>query len=118
MGTPEVATQVASGEELYGMGDVGRCELVEGRIVPMSPAKPQHGEFEHRMARLIDDFVPEADAGVLLVEPEAQVVSLCRSPTDFIELGTSDMLSLDDGLPGFALSLAELFRAGSDAALS
>lgn len=34
-----------SGEDLPSMG-VGRCELVEGRIVPMSPTNFAHGDVE------------------------------------------------------------------------
>jgi len=32
---PRIETPV-TGEELLAMGDIGPCELVEGRIVPMS----------------------------------------------------------------------------------
>ena len=67
MTTPELATKIITGEELYEMGDVGRCELVEGRIVQMSPTKPQHGQFEYRVANIIDKFAREKDLGVVMV---------------------------------------------------
>ncbi len=39
-------TQTITGEELLAMGDIGRCELVEGKIVAMSPTGREHGEIE------------------------------------------------------------------------
>jgi hypothetical protein len=36
-----------TGEELAKMGNLGRCELVAGRIVPMSPTGYEHGEIEN-----------------------------------------------------------------------
>lgn len=38
--------KVITGEELLEMGDIGRCELVEGRIVSMSPAGNLRGMVE------------------------------------------------------------------------
>ena len=47
-----------TGDELAQMPDPGLCELVDGRIVPMSPTNPEHGRIEgniaaelHRVAR-------------------------------------------------------------------
>ncbi|MBK8988860.1 MAG: Uma2 family endonuclease [Chloroflexi bacterium] len=56
-----------TGEELLEMGDMGPCELVEGRIVPMSPTKIQHGRFEYKLARLLGDFVAENNLGEIMV---------------------------------------------------
>lgn len=38
--------KIITGDELLAMGDIGRCELVEGRIVPMSPTGNEHGICE------------------------------------------------------------------------
>ena len=62
-----VAAEWITGEELYEMADVGRCELVEGRIVEMSPTKPEHGRYEYLLARRIGDFVEERDLGQVMV---------------------------------------------------
>ena len=59
--------QVVTGEELYEMGDIGRCELVEGKVVRMSPVKPGHGRFEFRLAKHISDFVEANDLGEVMV---------------------------------------------------
>jgi len=39
-------TDIISGEELGAMGDIGPCELVQGRIVQMSPTCYEHGHIE------------------------------------------------------------------------
>ncbi|MBL1129503.1 MAG: Uma2 family endonuclease [Chloroflexi bacterium] len=56
-----------TGEELAAMGDLGRCELVAGRIVKLSPTKMPHGRYEFEMARLLGDFVEKHDLGVVMV---------------------------------------------------
>ncbi|HEY0513442.1 MAG TPA: Uma2 family endonuclease [Thermoanaerobaculia bacterium] len=35
-----------TGEELSRYPDLGPCELVDGRIVPLPPTRPEHGEIE------------------------------------------------------------------------
>jgi Uma2 family endonuclease len=42
---PELSTLI-TGDELLAMGDTGRCELVEGKIVYMSPTGLDHGRYE------------------------------------------------------------------------
>ncbi|MBI4670711.1 MAG: Uma2 family endonuclease [Chloroflexi bacterium] len=39
-------TQIITGEELLAMGEIGRCELVEGNIVMLSPTGGPHGSIE------------------------------------------------------------------------
>ncbi|MGQ0604166.1 MAG: hypothetical protein ACT4QE_20990 [Anaerolineales bacterium] len=39
----ETAEKLITGDELLAMGDVGPCELIEGRIVTMSPTGDPHG---------------------------------------------------------------------------
>lgn len=48
---------------------------------------------------------------VLLVEPQARLVSVYRSPTELVELSADETLALDDLLPGFALPLSQLFES-------
>ncbi len=38
-----IESQLITGEELLAMPGIGPCELVEGRIVPMSPTGGEHG---------------------------------------------------------------------------
>lgn len=56
-----------TGEELAAMGDLGRCELVEGRVVKLSPTKMLHGRYEFEMARFLGNFVEEHNLGVVMV---------------------------------------------------
>jgi Uma2 family endonuclease len=46
-----------TGEQLLRMADVGPCELVDGRIVPMTPTGGEHGRVELKIAAAIDKYV-------------------------------------------------------------
>ena len=52
-----------TGEELLAMGDVGPCELIDGRIVPMTPTGGWHGIIESNLAYALTRFVRERDLG-------------------------------------------------------
>ena len=52
-----------TGEELSEIGDIGPYELVEGRIVKMSPTKMPHGKIEMRLARYFGNYVEENNLG-------------------------------------------------------
>jgi Uma2 family endonuclease len=58
--------RLITGEELARMADVGRCELVDGRIVRMSPTGYRHGEIEARIAVLLEQFVRPRNLGKVL----------------------------------------------------
>ncbi len=181
-----VGETLLTGANLLEMGDIGPCELVEGRIVLMSPTKMPHGRLEYHIARIIGNFVEdEHDLGevmvgeigiythknpdtvrgadvlyisherlaqnrgdgflevapelivevmstndrwvdvrkklreyfaigvvvVLVVEPKERLVSLFRSPTQMQELREQDMLIMEDILPGFQVSIADLLTS-------
>lgn len=48
------------------MGDLGRCELIDGRIVRLSFADCKHGEVEVRIAALLEAFVRPRRLGRVL----------------------------------------------------
>jgi Uma2 family endonuclease len=50
-------TKLISGEELLAMGDIGPCELIDGRIVPMSPTGGEHGYIEFYLGAELTHFV-------------------------------------------------------------
>lgn len=60
-------TTLITGEELAAMGDSGPCELVEGRILKLSPAKMPHGRYEYEIAKIIGNFAEENNLGVVMV---------------------------------------------------
>lgn len=49
--------ETMTGEDLLGLGDIGPCELVDGRILPMTPTAWKHGRIELRLAARLDAFV-------------------------------------------------------------
>ena len=40
---PKHRIKLITGEELLAMGDIGPCELIDGRIVSMTPTGSEHG---------------------------------------------------------------------------
>jgi len=95
-----LSTRLITADELLKMGDIGRCELIYGELVMMSPAGMDHGAVAIRIGRLLDEFVEKNDLGqVFAGETGYKVESqpdLVRAPdASFIR---KDRLS--GGLPG------------------
>lgn len=57
MALSETLKKPVSGEELFKMGDIGRCELVKGEIKHMSPAGGRHGELTNWIGTLLANHV-------------------------------------------------------------
>ena len=78
------ATKRITAEELIEMGDIGRCELIYGDLIMMSPAGFGHGEIALRIGRLLGNFVEEHDLGVVLAAETGYLVEtdpdLVRAP--------------------------------------
>jgi Uma2 family endonuclease len=64
--TAQTATTLITGEELLAMGDIGPCELIDGRIVPLSPTGGRHGIIESRLASTLSFFVQQHNLGWVL----------------------------------------------------
>jgi Uma2 family endonuclease len=60
-----IATKPITADELFSMGDIGRCELIYGELVMMSPAGAAHGVVASRFARYLTEFVEEHGLGVV-----------------------------------------------------
>ena len=60
-----VSTKPVSAEELLAMGDIGRCELIYGELVMMSPAGAEHGIVAMRFGSCLQAFVDEHGLGVV-----------------------------------------------------
>src|SRR5262245_49378098 len=59
---PPIERSIA-GDELFAMGDIGPCELVDGRIVPMTPTGSEHGAIEVRLITALSIFVRQRNLG-------------------------------------------------------
>src|SRR5262245_39453052 len=55
-----------TGDELARMPDHDLCELVDGRIVPMSPTNPNHGRIEVNIATAIHAVVRTQNFGIIM----------------------------------------------------
>lgn len=64
--TPAIRKKLVTGKELLEMGDIGPCELIEGRIVKMSPTNTEHSELEIELGRLLANFVIEKKLGKVM----------------------------------------------------
>jgi Uma2 family endonuclease len=60
-----VETKLITGEELFEMPGVGSCELIDGKIVPMSPTGGGHGGFESALVIELGIFVRRERLGYL-----------------------------------------------------
>jgi Uma2 family endonuclease len=56
-------TKLITGEELLEMGDIGPCELIDGRIVPMAPTGGEHGNIESNLTTELKVFVRQHQLG-------------------------------------------------------
>ena len=56
-----------TGEELERMPGVGPCELIDGRIVPMSPTGGEHGRVELNVGAILREFVKSRRLGRVFV---------------------------------------------------
>jgi len=66
----EIAVQMdtlITGEEVLAMGDIGPYELVEGRIVSMSPTGHKHARYESNFDEHLKAFVRQHNLGYVMV---------------------------------------------------
>jgi Uma2 family endonuclease len=172
-------------EELFHAPGLGRCELVRGELIMMTPAGEEHGwivinmstplalhvrekglgrvygaETGFRIARdpdtvrapdvafvraerlgprpgkkffegapdlavevlspddrasevlaKVHEWLETGSRAVWLVDPDTRTVTVYRSRTQIVTLGTSDQLTGEDVVPGFSIPVAEIFSA-------
>jgi len=56
-----------TGDELARMPDHDLTELIDGRIVPLSPTNSEHGRIEANVSRALGNFVSAQKLGLVLV---------------------------------------------------
>lgn len=57
---------ILSGEDLFDMGDIGRSELVKGKLLLMAPTGYEHGISENRIGSLLREHVNQKGIGEVL----------------------------------------------------
>ena len=136
MGLPEtLKTKPITGEEFFKMGDIGRCELVRGEVIHMSPAGWRHGEIAHKIAQYVSIHADEnklgevsaAETGFYVQRnpdtvraPDAMFVSNERvaqigDPVKFLDVAPDlaiEVLSPDDTWMQVETKVEEYFQAG------
>ena len=65
-------------DELLAMGDIGRCELIYGELVMMSPAGAEHGIVALRFGSFLREFVDPKALGYVFAAETGFMVS--RNP--------------------------------------
>ena len=55
--------ELITGEDLLAMGDIGPWELIDGRIVAMSPTGDEHGTIEFNLGSELRAFVRQNNLG-------------------------------------------------------
>ena len=65
--TAPTDAKLITGEELALLPDLGPCELVNGRIVPMSPTGGEHGRIESNFGEAISSFARARNLGKVFV---------------------------------------------------
>lgn len=63
---PSVQEKLVTGDELLAMGDIGRAELIDGRVFYMPPTSGGHGYHELEIGALLRNFVRPRKLGWVL----------------------------------------------------
>jgi Uma2 family endonuclease len=124
-------------EELFELPDDGsRHELVEGELIPMTPAGARHGAIAVRVARLLDEYAEAHDLGVcgtaepgfilrrdpdIVRAPGVSFVAKARIPATGIPTSywpfapdlAVEVVSPSDRLSDVHAKLADYFSAGA-----
>ena len=111
MSTP--ATKPITADELLKMGDIGRCELIYGELIMMSPAGAEHGVVAMRFGRFLGEFVDKHQLGVVFAAETGFKIAtspdLVRAPdASFVRksrLASSLPKGYFDGVPDLAVEV-------------
>src|SRR6202035_662933 len=135
MSWPRPAQQdLMTGEEILGRPDLGPCELIDGRVVPLGPTSFDHGRIELRLGAALlayaessgrgeagggevgiylrrgPDTVPAADALIISAERSAR-----RGPSGYLDVApelVAEILSPADRWSDVTAKIEEYLAAG------
>ncbi|MCS7289363.1 MAG: Uma2 family endonuclease [Roseiflexus sp.] len=134
---PETSERLITGSELAAMGNIGRCELVEGRIIPMSPtgSEGMHGFVEAALGAALLDYVRRCKIGrvgvgevgvytrrnpdtvrgmdVFFISNERYAQRTSRSFLDVAPELIAEVLSPEDSWSGVMQKIREYFEIGA-----
>jgi Uma2 family endonuclease len=101
---PSFPVAIATAEQLLAAGDLGRCELVAGRLVMMSPAGFEHGLIAQRIAAAIQAHAEPRRLGVVVAAETGFLLQ--RSPdtvraADVAFVGMNRLAEMDRCPTGF-----------------
>jgi len=68
---------LVTAEELLEHPEWEHCELIDGKVISLSPPNARHGKCSHTISRLLGNFVDARKCGEVLVEAG---FILCRKP--------------------------------------
>ena len=80
------------------MGDIGRCELIYGELVMMSPAGAEHGFVAGRIFRFLAEFVEQHQLGAAFA---AETGFRIESNPDLVRAPDASFVRKDRLLAGF-----------------
>jgi Uma2 family endonuclease len=86
------STKPITAAQLLKMGDIGRCELLYGELVMMSPAGLEHGVVALRIGRFLSEFVESVDLGVV---PAAETGFKLESKPDLVRAPDASFIRKD-----------------------
>jgi len=100
---------ITTAKQLLEAGDLGRCELVRGRLVMMMPPGGRHGQLANLIAHRLTAFVADAGAGTVLAETGfllSRDPDTVRAPdVAFVRTGREIGDGFIDGAPDLAVEV-------------
>ncbi len=98
-----VPNHITTAEQLLQAGDIGRCELLRGELVMMSPAGSEHGDIVNNIAYFLTQHVRGHNLGKVKTGEPGFIVErnpdTVRAPE--VAFVRADRLHLDPGPPFF-----------------
>jgi Uma2 family endonuclease len=110
---PALETKLMTADELFMKGNIGRCELMYGELIMMSPAGAEHGVVALRFGSFLREFVEQHKLGLVFAAETGFVLErdpdVVRAPdASFVQksrLGGRIPRGYFDGAPDLAVEV-------------